>query len=229
MFARIRLSMFAAATGGALLLGLGVVAPAQAQQVIPGSWGQSCRDGNIEGDLMRAECRTSDGRWRYSQLDLNNCRGGAVANADGYLVCESGYAPTYGRGYSGPYLPGGSWSETCNNARLEGDDLVAVCRDRRGNGVLTRIDLDKCPNGPIANRDGRLVCSGGGGVDTARSYGLPPGSWRSSCNDPYIEGDTLYAYCRRPEGGNLKSSIDLDKCPGQRVHNLNGTLVCEDR
>lgn len=223
----IRLGLAAAATGGALLLGLAAAAPAQAQVTIPGSWGMSCRDGSVQGDMLRAECRTVDGRWRYSQLDLDNCRGGAVANSDGYLVCESGYVANYGRGHSGPYFPGGSWSETCNNARIEGDDLVAVCRDRRGNGVLTRLDLDHCPSGPVVNNNGVLAC-GGGYVNTARNYGMPPGSWRASCNDPYIEGDTLYAYCRRPEGGNLKSSIDLDRCPGQRVRNLNGTLVCEN-
>jgi hypothetical protein len=222
-----RVSLFAAAAAGAVLLGLSA-APAQAQQVIPGSWGMSCRDGNITSDVMRAECRTVDGRWRYSQIDLNNCRGGAIANADGYLVCESGYVPTYGRVYGGgPYMPGGTWAESCNNARLEGDDLVAVCRDRRGNGVVTRLDLDNCPSGPVYNNNGILSC-GSVGVSTARNYAMPPGSWRGSCNDPYIEGDTLYAYCKRPEGGNLKTSIDLDRCPGMRVRNLNGTLVCED-
>lgn len=227
MSASVRIALAAAATGGALLLALAATVPAQAQVTVPGSWGMSCRDGSVQGDMLRAECRTVDGRWRTSQLDLDACRGGTVANADGYLVCESGYVASYGRGYSGPYFPGGSWSETCNNARIEGDDLVAVCRDRRGNGVLTRLDLDHCPSGPVVNNNGVLAC-GGGYVSTARNYGLPPGSWRSSCNDPYIEGDTLYAYCKRPEGGNLKTSIDLDRCPGQRVRNLNGTLVCEN-
>lgn len=215
-----------ATVAGALIIGLAPL-PAAAQQTIPGSWGMSCRDGRIQGDDMTAECRTVSGNWRTSRLDLDKCAGGAVANADGYLVCESGYVPTYGSGYSGPYLPGGSWSASCNNARIEGDDLVAVCRDRRGNGVLTRLDMDNCPSGPVVNNDGQLTCSGGY-TTTARSYGLPPGPWRSSCNDPKIEGDTLHAYCRRPEGGNLRSSIDLDKCPGQRVRNLNGTLVCEN-
>lgn len=225
MSASLRISLAAAATGGALLLGLASAMPAQAQQVIAGSWGMSCRDGTVLNGVMRAECRTVDGRWRSSALDLDNCRGGAIANSDGYLVCETGYVPAYGRGYSGPYLPGGTWADSCNNGRLEGDDLVAVCRDRRGNAVQARIDLDNCPNGPIANNNGQLVCSGSH-TNTASNYAMPPGSWRSSCNDPYIQGDTLYAYCRRPEGGNLKSSIDLDKCPGQRVRNLNGTLVC---
>lgn len=222
-----RVSVIAAATAGAVLLGLSAV-PAQAQQVIPGSWGMSCREGTIQNGVLRAECRTVDGRWYYSQLELDNCRGGAVANANGYLVCESGYVANYGTGYSGPYFPGGTWQQSCNNARIEGDDLVAVCRDRHGNGVLTRLDMDRCPGGPVVNSDGRLTC-GVGSTNTARNYGLPPGSWRASCNDPRIEGDTLYAYCKRPEGGNLKTSIDLDSCPGQRVRNLNGTLVCEDR
>jgi hypothetical protein len=223
----VRVSIAAAATAGAVLLGLSAI-PAQAQQVIAGSWGMSCRDGSISNDVMRAECRTVDGRWRFSQIDMRNCRSGAVANADGYLVCESGYVANYGTGYSGPYFPGGTWQQSCNNARLEGDDLVAVCRDRRGNAVLTRIDLDNCPSGAIVNDNGRLACTSGPYVNTARNYGLPPGSWRGSCNDPYIEGDTLYAYCKRPEGGNLKTSIDLDRCPGQRIRNLNGTLVCGD-
>jgi len=225
MSIRSRLSLAAAMCAGGVLLGFAAL-PAQAQQVIPGSWGQSCRDGTVTGDVMRAECRTADGHWRYSQLDLDNCRGGAVANANGYLVCETGYVANYGTGYSGAYFPPGSWSASCNNARIEGDDLVAVCRDRAGNGILTRLDLDRCPGGPVVNTNGILSC-GQGYVSTARNYGMPPGSWRGSCNDPYIEGDTLYAYCRRPEGGNLKTSIDLDKCPGQRVRNLNGTLVCE--
>lgn len=228
MSARFRVTaLIAAATGGLLLAASAL--PAAAQQTIPGSWGQSCRDGYIQGDDFTAECRTYDGRYRRSTIDLDNCRGGAVGNADGYLVCETGYVPAYGRGYSGPYFPPGSWSASCNNARIVGDDLVAVCRDRRGNAYEARLDLDACPDGPVANIDGRLVCDRPNLASAADPrYGMPPGAWRKTCNDARIEGDTLIAYCRG-QGVHRKTSIDLDTCPGRELRVVDGRLYCDER
>jgi len=53
-----------------------------------GSWGQSCRGGNMRGNLFQAECRTSDGRWNTTVLDMRNCPSGIAENRNGSLVCR---------------------------------------------------------------------------------------------------------------------------------------------
>jgi len=53
-----------------------------------GSWGQSCRGGQMRGSIFQAECRTSDGRWNTTVLDMRNCPTGQAENRNGSLVCR---------------------------------------------------------------------------------------------------------------------------------------------
>lgn len=53
-----------------------------------GSWAQSCRNGNMRGNLFQAECRTGDGRWNTTVLDMRNCPSGNAENRNGSLVCR---------------------------------------------------------------------------------------------------------------------------------------------
>ncbi|HLW54002.1 MAG TPA: CVNH domain-containing protein [Candidatus Angelobacter sp.] len=52
-----------------------------------GTWSQSCRDVEMQGDRLHARCQTRDGDWRWTDLDdAWRCRQGVV-NIDGHLVC----------------------------------------------------------------------------------------------------------------------------------------------
>lgn len=53
-----------------------------------GSWAQSCRGGDMRGAIFRAECRTEDGRWNATILDMRNCPTGQAENRNGSLVCR---------------------------------------------------------------------------------------------------------------------------------------------
>ncbi len=53
-----------------------------------GNWAQSCRGGNMRGNLFQTECRTSDGRWNATVLDMRNCPSGQAENRNGSLVCR---------------------------------------------------------------------------------------------------------------------------------------------
>ena len=53
-----------------------------------GSWAQSCRGGGMRGSLFQAECRTGDGRWNTTVLDMRNCPSAQAENRNGSLVCQ---------------------------------------------------------------------------------------------------------------------------------------------
>jgi hypothetical protein len=204
--------------------------PAAAQDFAPGYWRDTCRNVDRDGSVINADCRTVDGRWRRTALDLRTCQGSTVSNSDGVLVCDyasaPGYAPNYVYAPNYDRFPSGSWRYSCNNAELVGNDLVAVCVKRDGYTNKARLDLGRCPAGPVYNDNGRLLC---GDNTYGTRYGLPDGQWRETCNNPKMDGSVLIAYCKHRGGANLRTSIDLDRCPGQRIRNLDGDLVCETR
>jgi len=53
-----------------------------------GNWMQSCRGGNMRGSVFQTECRTSDGRWNQTVLDMRNCPSNVAENRNGSLVCR---------------------------------------------------------------------------------------------------------------------------------------------
>jgi hypothetical protein len=70
---------------GAAMLIAAVAAPAHAQNVPPGSYLQSCRNVQTQGDRVVADCRRADGSWGRTALDVDRCVGG-IANMDGRLT-----------------------------------------------------------------------------------------------------------------------------------------------
>jgi hypothetical protein len=139
-------------------------------QLPPGSWQQSCRNARVVRDDLFADCQQRNGNWVRASLDLDDCRGQGVHNDNGRLRCggqwnqgggnQGGGGWNQGGGQGGGYrMPGGSWSQSCRNAEIRGDDLYAQCRDRQGNWHSTRIDLDRCKNRGLMNDNGELRCS----------------------------------------------------------------------
>ena len=53
-----------------------------------GNWVQSCRGGQMRGNVFQTECRTSDGRWNSTVLDMRNCPSNIAENRNGSLVCR---------------------------------------------------------------------------------------------------------------------------------------------
>jgi hypothetical protein len=143
-------SMAAAVLVGAIVAWQAV--PAQAQNVPNGSYRQSCREIRMEGrDDLVATCRRVNGNWRYTKIDIDRCRGRDITNDNGRLRCGDG-----GDRYR---MPRGSWTQSCRNADIRGDDLYAQCRGRDGRWHNTRIDLDRCPGRGLMNDNGELRCT----------------------------------------------------------------------
>lgn len=53
-----------------------------------GSWRQSCRNEDIRGDRVIAQCRNTGGNWNNTSIGLRQCRSNRLGNNNGQLVCE---------------------------------------------------------------------------------------------------------------------------------------------
>ena len=74
---------------------------------------------------------------------------GDIFNDDGVLRCSRGMP-----------APPGSYTASCEQIRVEGKDLLANCRSRRGNLIGARLsDWRQCTS-QIANNDGMLLPAG---------------------------------------------------------------------
>jgi hypothetical protein len=60
----------------------------------------------------------------------------------------------------------------------------------------------------------------------AAAQGVPPGTYLQSCSEVRMRGDTLIAYCRRPDGhGNWTWINNVGRCRGD-IGNHGGWLNC---
>jgi hypothetical protein len=79
------------------LLAFTPVASAQ----VGGSYQDSCENIRQRGPYLVAECRTVNGDYMRSSIDVRGCRGG-VSNSNGRLTCgRGGYGGGRGYGYGG--------------------------------------------------------------------------------------------------------------------------------
>lgn len=62
-------------------------------QLPQGSYLQTCRGANLNGNMLSAQCTGPTGAPVFSTLDTNGCRGRDIANDAGYLRCSSGAGP----------------------------------------------------------------------------------------------------------------------------------------
>ncbi len=193
-----------------LLLGAWLApTPADAEVLPPGSYRKSCKNCYVENGWLH--CRCKDGRGgKETRLKYTRCNGD-IANVDGYLSCNGGGGQSH-------RLPGGSWRDSCRDGRVQGNEIMAECRNGNGKWVQAWIPVNKC-RGNLANEDGRLVCEGEG-----QRWSMPGGSWRNSCRRARIEGDTLWAECRANNGDWRGSRVNLRGC--NDLNNCNGKLRC---
>ena len=137
-------------------------------------------------------------------------------------------------------VPYGSYQRTCRDIRINGDRLSARCRRVDGGWNNTSLDFRNCP-GEVINDNGNLRCGGYGdnrGYDNRGYYsggygrwggGVPPGDYRRTCRNAYMQGDNLSATCQRFDGGwNNTSLKNVGRCQS-RIVNDNGNLRCGGR
>ncbi len=131
-----------------------------------GSYLQSCTDVHIGGDDLHARCQTTDGNWRDAKLDDYKKCTGDIVNEDGHLHCNTS-APVgaYGPGpynapgaYAGVNGPNGSYTQSCMNIHVDGDDLKASCRTSGGDMRDAKLDDYRKCKSDIINDNGRLRC-----------------------------------------------------------------------
>src|SRR5882724_98673 len=123
-----------------------------------GPYTQSCKDIKSHGDDLEARCQTRNGDWHKTKLDdFQKCRG-QIINEDGNLKCVAGGYGGVGRGaYQGNW-PAGSYTQSCDGIRVDGDDLKAHCQTRDGGSRDAKLDdFQKCKS-DIINDDGKLHC-----------------------------------------------------------------------
>ena len=119
----------------------------------------SCRGGDIANSNGQLICNGGNGYSRYGNNGNGNGNGygryGNNGNGNGYG--RYGNNGNNGNGYG--YAPGGSYQQSCSNARMRNGLLTASCPDGNGNVRTTSIDPRQCRGSDIANRNGRLSCS----------------------------------------------------------------------
>lgn len=146
--------------------------------------------------------------------------------------------PQTGLAQGAPY---GSYQQTCRDIRTNGDRIFANCQRVDGGWNDTSLDFRSC-RGEVINDNGNLRCGGGGydnrGYDNRGYYaqgngrwagGLPPGDYKRTCRNMYMNGDRLSATCQRVDGGWKNTSLKhVQNCQSMIV-NDNGNLRCGGR
>jgi CVNH domain len=161
--------------GLALVLPLACVMTGTAAQAQSASTFQnSCTHIGVDGGMLSADCRRSDGAYTPSSIPIPG-----IVNVDGVLQFNGTLGPS-------------SFQNSCSQIAVEGDVLYAVCRGHGGMGNQTSIEIPG-----IVNIDGVLQYADAGGpppgpdeedsfVSDGASYGWYDDGW----NGPgfYIAG-----------------------------------------
>lgn len=205
-----------------------------------GSYMQSCRNVHASGDDLKAECQNRNGDWHDAKLDDYKKCHGDIINDDAHLRCvqgapvSTGYPPAPGGyGYQGAG-PTGSYTQSCQDIRVSGDDLHARCQNRKGELRDAKLDDYRKCSGDIVNDDGHLHCAAGAPVSGAygapgRYQGIngPGGSYTQTCMDIHVSGDDLKARCQSRNGDVHDASLDDYKKCKSDIINDDGHLRCQ--
>lgn len=142
-----------------------------AAQAPGGSYRETCRDVEVRGSTLYANCKDANNGWQRTELrDYDRC-GGEIQNLNGSLQCTGdnrggnrgrgdgrpgGFGWRQGdRGYNG--APRGSYVETCQDIHTDGNTLMARCQKKNGGWRDSTLKhYDHC--GTIENDNGRLSC-----------------------------------------------------------------------
>jgi hypothetical protein len=150
-------------------------------------------------------------------------------------------AAVQAQGYNNGPAPSGSYLQSCQNIRVRGNMLRADCQQTNGQYVPTRLSLNRCGGGDIANDNGRLTCARIGGYGRGNGYygrgqgyynggafnGMPGGSYQQSCRNIQMNGSVLTASCTNYHSQYVQSYLDISRCTrSDDIANVNGQLRC---
>jgi hypothetical protein len=128
-----------------------------------GTYRQTCQNVSVNGNTLSARCQKVDGGSRNTSIDYRSCRGSEIINDNGYLRCGGGGGGG-GYGYHGGAggwqggLPPGDYKRTCQNMRINGNQLYANCQKVDGGWNDTSLkNADQCKT-RIVNENGNLRC-----------------------------------------------------------------------
>lgn len=113
---KLKLSLIAALAAGAALVGGAAIAQAPPwsgdyDRLPDGSYQRSCRDISAINGWLYARCKNQYGAFASTQLNVRNCSGGRVENANGRLECErGGGGGGWNSGGPGGGSGGGGWN-----------------------------------------------------------------------------------------------------------------------
>ena len=115
------------------------------------------------GDQFFAECKTKDGSYQVSSVDISKCRGCYVVNNNGLLECSDRSKlppPPDSKCILPPEThPGGSWVKTCHSPCVSNGVLSAICTKADGfSQEPTSINFRDCPQCQVVNDNGELRC-----------------------------------------------------------------------
>lgn len=183
-----------------------------------GSYTQTCNRVQVAGSTLRALCQTSNGQWVDTSLDNFTRCTGDITNIEGQLTC-GGYGHPERDAARG--APPGSYTQTCNGVRVNGNSLSARCQTSDGRWLDAFLDdYTRCV-GDIVNDEGRLECTRSGG-----GRNLPPGTYSQTCRQIYLSGNSLRAQCETVDGRWIWTQLDnWYDCAS--VSNQNGQLHCD--
>src|ERR1700761_3914846 len=116
------LSLAVLAAAATLSLAALATTPAQAAGWAPGgSYTDSCRRVDYDGDMLTASCRRRDGSWKNTFLDDAEDCDGRIVNNNGQLECgSSDWRDRYARHRGYDVGPAGSYRSTCEDVRMDG-------------------------------------------------------------------------------------------------------------
>ena len=121
---------------------------AAAAQTPGGTYQQTCRDVKVHGSSLHAKCKDTHGNWQTTELQNYQQCSSDIQNINGQLQCQKG-------GNNG--VPGGSYSQTCQNITVSGNTLHASCQKKNGKMKDTSLkNFGSCRD--IANDNGKLRC-----------------------------------------------------------------------
>ncbi len=176
-----------------------------------GSYKDTCRAINVIKGTLAAQCQRVDGTWKSTALQYYDCEGD-ISNENGNLTCKHGTKPKPDK-----QLPKGSYKQSCKDAYVDGKWLYARCQKMSGNYNNSSIKYADCYK-DIWNNNGVLTCGGG-------SSSLPKGSYKETCKDAYVDGNWLYAKCKKNNGSWYSTSLKYSNC-SKDIWNNNGELTC---
>ena len=113
-------------------------------------------------------------------------------------------------------LPQGSYLQSCNGARVEGDTLIARCRTMDGREERSALaGVHRCV-GDIANSNGSLSCNLGG---PGRAQAVPEPGWRGERRAEPGYGSERGERCGglHREAEELRSRLDREWNPLERA------------